>query len=157
MEYIMICVGKIDNRELNSLIEEYTARIKHYYKFSIIEIPNIKRKKYLSKKEQKLKESELIQKQILPTDYVVVLDEKGKHYSSEEFSIFLNKNMVSGIKRLIFLVGGAYGFSEKILNQHKTLLSLSKMTFSHQMVRLFFVEQLYRGFSILNNEPYHHK
>tara|TARA_B110000116_G_C16753795_1_gene544745 strand:- start:1158 stop:1619 length:462 start_codon:yes stop_codon:yes gene_type:complete len=153
----MICVGKIDNRELNSLIEEYTARIKHYYKFSIIEIPNIKRKKYLSKKEQKLKESELIQKQILPTDYVVVLDEKGKHYSSEEFSIFLNKNMVSGIKRLIFLVGGAYGFSEKILNQHKTLLSLSKMTFSHQMVRLFFVEQLYRGFSILNNEPYHHK
>ena len=154
MDLILICVGKTEQKEINSLLKIYKNRLVHYCNFSIIEIPKIKNKN-ISKIEQKIKESRLIQKILKKNDFIILLDENGKKYSSKKFSIFLNKILMSGSKRIVFILGGPYGFSKDILLKYKNLMSMSDMTFSHQMIRLFFIEQLYRGFTILKNHPYH--
>lgn len=120
-------------------------------------IPDLKKAKNLEEGLQKQKEGELILSRIQPSDFVVILDENGDQFSSEGFSEYLQKRMNSGLKQLVFIIGGPYGFSEEVYQRSNSKLSISKMTFSHQMVRLFFIEQLYRGFTILKNEPYHHR
>jgi len=153
----LLLVGKTDSSELTALITDYATRLKHYVKFELIIIPDLKNTKNVSEKEQKTKEGELILKQVNTADHVILFDEMGKHLSSMEFSTFLQKKMNSGLKNLLFVVGGPYGFSEQVYARSNGKLSLSKMTFSHQMVRLFIVEQCYRAFTILRNEPYHHQ
>ncbi len=157
MEIQLICIGKTDDPNLQKLISNYENRLKHYIKFTLLVIPDIKDAKNLSKEQQKTKEGELIENQIRISDVVVLLDENGKEFSSVGFSEYLNKKMSSGCKRLIFIVGGPYGFSKTLQQKYKAKISLSQMTFSHQMIRLFFVEQLYRANTILKNEPYHHR
>ncbi|CAN5285087.1 23S rRNA (pseudouridine(1915)-N(3))-methyltransferase RlmH [soil metagenome] len=153
----LLGIGKTDESSLQSLTDVYIRRLQFYTKFEMEFIPDIKNSKNLAEAQQKQKEGELILQKINPSDFVILLDEKGKQYSSEEFSSFLQKRMNSGLKQAIFVIGGPYGFSEEVYKRADSKLSLSKMTFSHQMVRLFFVEQLYRGFTILKNEPYHHR
>jgi 23S rRNA (pseudouridine1915-N3)-methyltransferase len=135
----------------------YEKRLSHYTKYQRIEIPDLKNAKNLSKEEQKRKEGELILSKINTQDYVVLLDERGKEFRSINFSAELNKWQNQSIQHLVFIVGGPYGFDEQVYQRSNAQISLSKMTFSHQMIRLFFVEQLYRGFSILKGEPYHHE
>ena len=157
MEIQLICIGKTDDPDLQKLISNYENRLKHYIKFTLLVIPDIKDAKNLSKEQQKTKEGELIENQIRISDVVVLLDENGKEFSSVGFSEYLNKKMSSGCKRLIFIIGGPYGFSKTLQQKYKAKISLSQMTFSHQMIRLFFVEQLYRANTILKNDPYHHR
>ncbi|WP_111309508.1 23S rRNA (pseudouridine(1915)-N(3))-methyltransferase RlmH [Confluentibacter sediminis] len=153
----LLAIGKTDNKELISLIDIYSKRLSFYINFQLDIIPDIKKTKHLSENQQKQKEGELILEKIGNTDILILLDEKGKEYNSINFSEYLQKHMNSGIKQLVFVIGGPYGFSEDVYNKSNGKLSLSKMTFSHQMIRLFFIEQLYRGFTILKNEPYHHQ
>ena len=153
----LITIGKTDNKQLTSLIDDYIKRLGYYIKFSLDIIPDIKNSKNLSEVQQKQKEGELILKKTSTTDTLILLDENGKQFDSVDFSSYLQKHMNSGIKQLVFVIGGPYGFSKDVYKKSNGKLSLSKMTFSHQMIRLFFIEQLYRGFTILRNEPYHHK
>ena len=153
----LIAVGKTDHKQLQDLTAEYIKRLGFYIKFSFDIIPDIKNSKNLSEAQQKDKEGKLILQKITTADVLVLLDENGKQYDSVGFSELLQKHMNSGIKQLIFVIGGPYGFSPEVYNRANGKLSLSKMTFSHQMIRLFFIEQLYRGFTILRNEPYHHR
>ncbi|AWX43055.1 23S rRNA (pseudouridine(1915)-N(3))-methyltransferase [Flagellimonas maritima] len=157
MQITLIAVGKTDSAELVKMIAEYEKRLKHYINFKFIILPDIKNSKNLSEAIQKEKEGELILNQIQTSDTVIVLDEQGKQFSSVEFSIFLQKKMNSGLKNLVFVIGGPYGSSDSVYQRSNQRISLSKMTFSHQMVRLFLIEQLYRGLTILKNEPYHHR
>ncbi|GAA0879282.1 23S rRNA (pseudouridine(1915)-N(3))-methyltransferase RlmH [Algoriphagus jejuensis] len=153
----LIAIGKTDNKAIIALIEEYSKRLNFYIKFEFEVIPDLKNTKSLSEVLQKEKEGELILKNIIPSDELILLDERGKSYSSMDFSEYLQKKMNAGLKQLIFVIGGPYGFSEAIYARANGKLSISKMTFSHQMIRPFFIEQLYRGFTILRNEPYHHE
>ncbi|TXG34507.1 23S rRNA (pseudouridine(1915)-N(3))-methyltransferase RlmH [Seonamhaeicola maritimus] len=153
----LIAIGKTDNNELQALINNYTKRLGFYIKFSFEIIPDLKKVKNLSEEQQKQKEGELILSKTSNSDSLILLDENGKQFNSVEFSTYLQKHMNSGIKQLVFVIGGPYGFSEDVYRRANGKISLSKMTFSHQMVRLFFIEQLYRGFTILKNEPYHHR
>jgi 23S rRNA (pseudouridine1915-N3)-methyltransferase len=153
----LIAIGKTDNTDLQSLMDDYIKRLGFYIKFSIDIIPDIKNVKNLSEEQQKQKEGELILSKLSATDILILLDENGKQFDSVNFSDYLQKHMNSGIKQLVFAIGGPYGFSKDVYNKSNGKLSLSKMTFSHQMIRLFFIEQLYRGFTILRNEPYHHR
>ncbi|HET8885076.1 MAG TPA: 23S rRNA (pseudouridine(1915)-N(3))-methyltransferase RlmH [Salinimicrobium sp.] len=153
----LLAVGKTDNRQLLDLIEIYQKRINFYIKYEVEIIPDIKNTKNLNEEQQKQKEGNLLISKIENSDFVVLLDENGKQYASEEFADFLQKRLNSGIKQLVFVIGGPFGFSKELYDRGNALVSLSKMTFSHQMVRLFFAEQVYRGFTILKNEPYHHK
>tara|TARA_B100001059_G_C17502435_1_gene411778 strand:- start:68 stop:541 length:474 start_codon:yes stop_codon:yes gene_type:complete len=153
----LLAIGKTDSGQLQELIEVYEKRLQHYVNFEIDIIPDLKKTKNLSEDQQKEKEGELILKKLAPTDVLVVFDEKGKQFSSVEFSQYLQKKMNSGIKQLVFLIGGPYGFSNAVYAKASGKISLSKMTFSHQMVRLFITEQVYRAFTILKNEPYHHR
>ncbi|MDO6853625.1 MULTISPECIES: 23S rRNA (pseudouridine(1915)-N(3))-methyltransferase RlmH [Cellulophaga] len=153
----LLAIGKTDNKNLQALIAEYEKRLGHYIKFNLDIIPDIKNVKNLSEAQQKEKEGELILKKLSPTDVLILLDENGKQFTSVDFSDYLQKKMNAGIKQLVFVIGGPYGFSDTIYATAKGKISLSKMTFSHQMVRLFVVEQIYRGFTILRNEPYHHR
>ena len=157
MIVLLLTVGKTDNKSLLELIGDYKKRLGHYIRFKLEMIPDIKNVKHLSEAQQKEKEGELILKRIDSRDVLVLLDEKGRQFNSVEFASQLQKKMNSGIKRLVFVIGGPYGFSEAVYRRANEKLSLSKMTFSHQMVRLFAVEQLYRAFTILRNEPYHHR
>ncbi|WP_421824778.1 23S rRNA (pseudouridine(1915)-N(3))-methyltransferase RlmH [Flagellimonas oceanensis] len=157
MQITLIAIGKTDKSELEELISVYEKRLKYYIKFQLEIIPDIKNRKNLSEAQQKEKEGELILAQLQPTDTLILLDEKGKQYTSVDFAQFLQKKMNSGIKNLVFVIGGPYGFSDAVYTKSSGKISLSKMTFSHQMVRLFVVEQIYRGFTILRNEPYHHQ
>lgn len=157
MKIKLLTIGKTDNAALAQLIKTYEARLKHYIQFSIEIIPDLKNTKNFSEEVQKEKEGDLILSKISTTDRMVLLDENGTSFDSIEFSKFLQKQMNSGIKQLVFVIGGPYGFSEKIYKKSQGKISLSKMTFSHQMVRLFAIEQIYRGFTILKNEPYHHQ
>ncbi len=157
MQITLIAIGKTDRSELEELITVYEKRLKHYIKFQMVIIPDIKNRKNLSESQQKEKEGELILSQLHPTDTLILLDEKGKQYTSVDFAQFLQKKMNSGIKNLVLAIGGPYGFSDSVYAKCSGKISLSKMTFSHQMVRLFIVEQVYRGFTILRNEPYHHQ
>jgi 23S rRNA (pseudouridine1915-N3)-methyltransferase len=157
MKIVLITIGKTSEKYLIEGIYQYKNRLKHYTNFEMMEISNIRNSKNLSEAELMKKEGELILKQIQNSDHLVLLDDKGKDFTSPRFAQKLQQWMLSGKKRIVFVVGGAYGFSEEIYKRGNEELSLSKMTFSHQMVRLFFVEQIYRAFSILNNEPYHHE
>ncbi len=157
MKILLITVGKTDSKPLQTLQEEYSKRLSHYVSFEMVVIPDIKNTKNLSESQQKQLEGEAILKRIVNSDLLITLDEKGKSYSSIEFSAFLQKKMNSGLKNLVFVIGGPYGFSNDVYARSNGKVALSKMTFSHQMVRLFFIEQLYRGFTILRNEPYHHR
>ena len=153
----LIAIGKTDSQALLQLISEYENRLKHYVKFDLTIIPDIKNTKNLSETQQKEKEGELILKQLTNTDVLVLLDENGKQFSSVDFSSYLQKKMNAGLKQLVFVIGGPYGFSPDVYSKAQGKISLSRMTFSHQMVRLFIVEQVYRAFTILRNEPYHHR
>lgn len=153
----LLGIGKTDDPALLNLTDVYIKRLQFYNKLEFELIPDLKKAKNLDENQQKQKEGELILSKINTSDFVVLLDERGKQYSSVGFSEFLQKRMNSGLKQLVFIIGGPYGFSEAVYDRADTSLSLSKMTFSHQMVRLFFVEQLYRAFTILKNEPYHHR
>jgi 23S rRNA (pseudouridine1915-N3)-methyltransferase len=157
MKIKLLAIGKTDNKNLIALIDEYQNRLKHYIKFELEIIPDIKNVKNLSEVQQKEKEGELILSKLQNTDQLVLLDDKGNAYSSIQFSQYLQKKMNSGIKQLVIVIGGPYGFSEAVYKKSSGKVSLSKMTFLHQMIRLFVVEQLYRGFTILKNEPYHHE
>lgn len=156
MKIILLTVGKTDTDYLKKGISIYESRLKHYIPFEIRTIPDIKNTKKITFEQQKEKEGELILKNINTSDYVVLLDEKAIEFSSVEFSKFIQKKMLSGIKNLFFVVGGPYGFSTDVYKRADSKIALSKMTFSHQMVRLIFIEQIYRAFTILKNEPYHH-
>ena len=153
----LILIGKTKSKFLLDGENEYQKRLKHYCKFSELIISDIKNAGKLSKKELIEKEGSLILASIKSSDYVILLDDKGITLSSIEFSELLNKKMVSSTNELVFVVGGAFGFSESVYQRANTQLSLSKMTFSHQMVRLIFKEQLYRAFTILKGEKYHHE
>jgi 23S rRNA (pseudouridine1915-N3)-methyltransferase len=153
----LIAIGKTDNKQLISLIEDYIKRLDHYINFKLDIIPDLKKTKNLSEAQQKQKEGELIIGKLNNSDILILLDENGKQFDSVSFSSYLQKHMNSGIKQLVFVIGGPYGFSEDVYKKANGKISLSKMTFSHQMIRLFFIEQLYRGFTILKNEPYHHR
>jgi len=157
MKIILLTVGKSTNSQLIKLQEEYQNRLKFYIPFEMVVIPELKNTKNLSISEQTEKEGELILKQFEANDEVVLLDEKGKQFTSMGFSEFISKKMLASHKRLIFVVGGPYGFSEKVYSRANGKISLSAMTFSHQMIRLIFVEQLYRAMTILKGEPYHHE
>ena len=157
MNIKLLAIGKTDNKALQSLIDDYTKRLSFYIKFDLEIITDLKNVKNLSESQQKEKEGELILSKLNPTDQLILLDENGGTFSSIAFSDYLQKKMNSGAKTLVFVIGGPYGFSEEIYQKAQGKISLSLMTFSHQMVRLFFIEQLYRGFTILRNEPYHHQ
>lgn len=157
MNIKLLAIGKTDNKALQTLIDEYTKRLSFYIKFDLEIIPDIKNSKNLSENQQKEKEGELILAKITANDQLILLDEKGKMFSSINFSEELQKKMNSGIKTLVFVIGGPYGFSEQVYQKAQGKISLSAMTFSHQMVRLFVTEQIYRAFTILRNEPYHHQ
>lgn len=156
MKITLILNGKTDDDYLIKGFSRYEQRLKRYISFETIVIPALKNTKALSIEQQKQKEGELIFKNIQSSDRLILLDENGKEYSSVNFSDFIQQQMNSGIKNIVFVVGGPYGFSDEIYKRANGKISLSKMTFSHQMVRLFFVEQLYRAMTILKNEPYHH-
>ena len=157
MKIVLLTIGKTSEKYLIEGIAQYHKRLKHYTQFEMLEILNIKNAKNFSNAELMKIEGELILKQLQSSDHLVLLDDKGKDFTSLKFSEKLQGWMLSGKKRLVFVVGGAYGFSKEVYSRGNEKLSLSKMTFSHQMVRLFFVEQIYRGYTILNNEPYHHQ
>lgn len=156
MKIVVLAIGKTDESWIQEGIDKYSKRLKHYIAVDFQTIPDLKNRKNLSESQQKDQEGELIFKQLQNTDQLILLDENGKDFSSRKFAQFLQQKMNSGIKRLVFVIGGPYGFSEALYSKASSKISLSKMTFSHQMVRPFFAEQLYRAFSILNNEPYHH-
>lgn len=157
MKITLIAVGKTEDKYLIEGINKYLNRLKHYINFNMVIIPDVKNTKNLTEAQQKTKEAEAINKQIGNSDVVILMDEKGKTYSSVQFSKYINKQMVGSVQNLVFIIGGPYGFDESIYKRANGSISLSEMTFSHQMVRLFFVEQLYRAFTILKNEPYHHE
>ncbi len=157
MKIKLLAIGKTDNKELQKLINIYQNRLKHYIKFEFETIADIRNVKNLSEQQQKEKEGELILNKLQDTDELILLDDKGKHFTSIEFSEYLQKKMNSGLKQLVFVIGGPYGFSDEVYKKAKGKISLSKMTFSHQMIRVFIIEQIYRGFTILRNEPYHHE
>lgn len=157
MRVTLILVGKTVNRHFVDLVDDYASRLKHYISFDIVTIPELKNTKNLSAEQQKQQEGELIQKQLQAGDHVVLLDEHGKELRSVEFSRWMEQKMQTVGKRLVFIVGGPYGFSPDVYAKANEKLSLSKMTFSHQMVRLIFVEQLYRAMTIMKGEPYHHE
>lgn len=157
MKIELIVIGKTDAKYFIEAINEYKNRLIHYLPFEMKVIPDIKNIKNLSESQQKEKEGELIIKSLQQGDYLVLLDEKGKDYSSMEFARYIEKKMQTVPRRLVFVVGGPYGFSEAVYKAAAEKISLSRMTFSHQMIRLIFIEQIYRAMTILNHEPYHHE
>jgi 23S rRNA (pseudouridine1915-N3)-methyltransferase len=157
MKITLLTVGKTTNIHLMKLQEEYQSRLKFYIPFELIVIPELKNTKNLSVTEQLEKEADLILKNVDVNDKVVLLDEKGKQFSSVAFSEYMAKEIMSTQKRMIFVVGGPYGFAARVYERTNNKISLSAMTFSHQMIRLIFVEQLYRAMTILKGEPYHHE
>ncbi|MBQ9286149.1 MAG: 23S rRNA (pseudouridine(1915)-N(3))-methyltransferase RlmH [Bacteroidaceae bacterium] len=157
MKLTLLVIGKTNSHYVKALIDDYANRIAHYLPFTIDVIPELRATKSQSIGQQKSMEAELIRKQIQPGDYLVLLDEHGSERRSVDFAKWIEKRMVTGAKRLVFLVGGPYGFAEEIHALAQEEISLSKMTFSHQLIRLLFVEQLYRAQTILRGEPYHHE
>jgi 23S rRNA (pseudouridine1915-N3)-methyltransferase len=156
MKVQLIVIGKTTEKYLVQGENEYLKRLKHYLRVETNVISDLKNTKKLTEEQQKQKEGELILNQLTETDFLVLLDENGKEYSSVEFSDFIEKKTISGLKNLVFVVGGPYGFSNNLYARANAQISLSKMTFSHQMVRMIFLEQLYRAMTIIRGEPYHH-
>jgi 23S rRNA (pseudouridine1915-N3)-methyltransferase len=157
MKIKLLYIGKEDSGVFHEAIRQYTEKLKHYIDFAMENIPYQKNSgKVFTIEQQKIKEGELFLKRIVPSDFVVLLDEQGKEYSSPGLAQFIAQKQLTGIRNLIFVIGGAFGFSGEIYRRQNDKLALSQLTFPHIMTRLVFVEQLYRAFSILNNEPYHH-
>ena len=157
MQTTFIVIGKTTDDRFRTLIDEYVGRVNHYIPFGIEVIPELRNAKSLSADQQKEREAELLVKSLKPGDYVVLLDEHGRERRSMEFAQWMQKRMSAGPRRLVFVVGGPYGFAPQVYDLAQEKISLSQMTFSHQMIRLLFVEQVYRAMTILNNEPYHHE
>ena len=157
MKTCLLVIGKTDAAYIREGIEEYERRLKRYIPYEMKVLPDVKNARNMGESLQKEKEGEMILEQLQATDLVVLLDEKGRQYTSVEFSEYLAQKMLGGIKRLVFVIGGPYGFSEMVYQRANDKLSLSKMTFSHQMVRMIFAEQIYRAMTILQGEPYHHE
>jgi len=156
MKIIFLTVGKTEDAYLKEGIDKYVKRLKHYCKLELIELNELKNTKALTPDQQKTKEAELILKKIAPTDHVILLDENGTEFTSQQFAAYLDKKAISSAANLVFIVGGPYGFDPLVYQRANDKLSFSRMTFSHQMIRLFFAEQLYRAFTIIKGEPYHH-
>lgn len=157
MEITLITIGKTSTDYINSGIEEYCKRLKRYVPFNIKHIPDIKNTRKLTESQQKEEEGKLILSELSASDYAILLDEKGEMLTSREFSGFIQKGMLGGKKRMAFIIGGPYGFSSNVYDRADYKLSFSRMTFSHEMIRLFFTEQVYRAMTILKGEPYHHE
>lgn len=157
MKLKLITVGRTDKQWIKDGMEIYLSRLKHYIPFSMTEIPDIKNTSSLSRESIKAKEGELILKQISPTDKVILMDERGKEYSSISLAKDLEAKLSVAMNDIVFIIGGPYGFSDAVYSRCNEKISLSKMTFSHQMVRVIFLEQLYRAFTIIRGEPYHHE
>ncbi len=157
MNTTLIVIGKTNDDRFRTIIDEYTGRVNHYMPFNIEVIPELKQAKNLSFDQQKDREAEMLQKVLKPGDYIVLLDEHGRERRSMDFAQWMQKKMSAGPKRLVFVVGGPYGFAKQIHELAHEEISLSQMTFSHQMIRMLFVEQIYRAMTILHNEPYHHE
>jgi 23S rRNA (pseudouridine1915-N3)-methyltransferase len=157
MNIKILMIGKTDNPVMKTIVDDYSKRLSMYVNFSFETINDIKNAKNLSEIQQKEKEGELILAKIKPGEHLILLDENGESFSSVGFSDFLQKKMNSGFKTLVLVIGGPYGFSEAVYKKANGKIALSKMTFSHQMIRMIIIEQLYRAFTILKNEPYHHR
>lgn len=157
MNITLLTVGKTDRNWIKDGIETYCSRLKHYTSFSIVEIPELKNTSSLSKEQIKTKEGALILKNLKSSDDVILLDEHGREYTSVEWARVIENKLIREGKDIVFVIGGAYGFSEEVYRRASSLVSLSRMTFSHQMVRAIFTEQLYRAFTIIKGEPYHHE
>lgn len=157
MDIELLTVGKTGIKFVGEGLEEYTKRLKRYIPYQIVSLPDVKKASSMTEQKQKEAEGEMILSRLQTSDYVVLLDEHGREYSSMEFSSFLQKQMLAGRKKLVFVVGGPYGFSQEVYVRSDSKLSLSRMTFNHEMVRLFFTEQVYRAMTILRGEPYHHE
>jgi 23S rRNA (pseudouridine1915-N3)-methyltransferase len=157
MHTLLVLVGKTNDSRMISLMEDYTKRINRYHRLDIQVVPELKNKGKMSEKIQKQKEGALILEKLKAGDWVILLDEKGKTFDSIGFSQYINTRRSGSLKRMVFIVGGPYGFSEEMYARGQEKIALSSMTFSHQMIRVFFLEQLYRANTLLNNEPYHHK
>lgn len=157
MKITLLTVGKTEDAYIKDGIDKFVKRLKHYIKLEIIDLPELKNTKALTQEQQKTREAELILKKLSVTDHVVVLDEKGLEFSSVQFADYLDKKAIGSVQSMVFIIGGPYGFDASVYQRANAQLALSRMTFSHQMVRLFFVEQLYRAYSIIKGEPYHHQ
>lgn len=153
----LLLIGKTDSDEIAALIADYSKRINRYAKFSVIILPDVRSSRKLPEGVQKQNEGDMIMRQLSAQDTVILLDEKGEEMRSVEFASWIGRKMAGTGRRLCFIVGGPYGFSQEIYDRADGMLSLSKMTFSHQIIRAIFAEQLYRAFSILNHTPYHHE
>lgn len=156
MEVSVISVGKISSEWINTGISMYESRISRYIKYSPVIVPDLKNAKTLSKENIKEDEGKLILNELSQSDFVVILDEKGKEFNSREFAEWIQKQMNTGMKRLIFVIGGPYGFSKKVYERANSKIALSKFTFTHELAKLVLTEQIYRAFTIFKNEPYHH-
>ncbi|MGZ3756843.1 MAG: 23S rRNA (pseudouridine(1915)-N(3))-methyltransferase RlmH [Mucilaginibacter sp.] len=157
MKIIFLTVGKTEDAYLKEGIEKYVKRLKHYCKLELVDLNELKNTKALTPDQQKTKEAEMILKKVSATDYVVLLDENGTEFTSQQFAAYLDKRSISSSANMVFIVGGPYGFDQSVYQRANDKLSFSRMTFSHQMIRLFFTEQLYRAFTIIKGEPYHHQ
>ena len=157
MEISLIVIGKTNARYLQEGIDEYIKRLKHYIPYSITVLPDIKNTKKLPEEQQKEAEGKLMLDALKPGDCLVLLDERGKEFTSVAFADYLQRKMNAGLRRLVFVIGGPYGFSQSVYDRADEKISLSKMTFSHEMIRLFFTEQVYRAMTIQRGEPYHHQ
>ena len=157
MNIELIVVGNTDSKEVEALVEMYAKRVNRYCRFSITTLADVRNTRNMAPSRQKQLEGEAILRLVGEGDCLTLMDERGSQYTSIEFSQWLQKRMLSGVKRLVLVIGGPYGFSDEVYSRADQKISLSKMTFSHQIVRAIFAEQLYRAFTILNNEPYHHE
>lgn len=157
MKITLLTVGKTDKDWVKQGMDIYISRLKHYIPFSVVEIPELKNVSSLTKDHIKTREGELILKNVRPTDDLILMDERGKQYTSVEFAKIIQDKISYTGKDMVYVIGGAYGFSDAVYQRANSKISLSKMTFSHQMVRAIFVEQLYRAFTIMKGEPYHHE
>ncbi|MBS7566369.1 23S rRNA (pseudouridine(1915)-N(3))-methyltransferase RlmH [Mucilaginibacter sp. Bleaf8] len=157
MKITLLTVGKTEDAYIREGIDKFVKRLKHYIKLDIIDLPELKNTKALTQDQQKSKEAEMILKKVTNTDHVVLLDEKGLEFNSVQFADYIDKKGISSVQNLVFVIGGPYGFDASVYQRANDKLALSRMTFSHQMVRLFFTEQLYRAFTIIKGEPYHHQ
>lgn len=157
MQIELIVIGKTDSKEVAALVELYAKRVNFYCRFAVTTLPDIRNTRHLTSRQQRTAEGEALLRQFTDSDYVVLLDERGDEMRSVEFAAWLQKRLNSGMKRLVMVIGGPYGFSDAVYARADARLSLSRMTFSHQIVRAIFAEQIYRAFAILNNEPYHHE
>ena len=157
MNIELIAVGKTDSAAIEEVVADYARRINHYCRFSMTMLPDVRNTRSISAAQQRTAEGEAILRQLTAGDFVALFDERGSEYRSMEFAAWMQKRMNSGVRRLVLVIGGPYGFSEAVYARADARVSLSKMTFSHQIVRALIAEQIYRAFTILNNEPYHHE